>query len=78
MKGKIIVYLINFWEDLKKETPKIYQWFCGILIALSATAVSVSLSFMALPEKFQTFIPESVLQTVAVLSLVGALFAKNK
>ena len=71
-------YLLKLWADVLAKTPKVYQWFCGVLVSLGVTAGVASAAFENLPVSFQAYIPTTALKAIAILALAGAVFAKKQ
>ena len=71
-------YIGSFWADLKAETPKLYNWLCGVLFSLGGSAGAVAVAYSNLPATWQTVIPQSVITGLAVVSLLGSAVAKKQ
>ena len=67
----------KLWNDILSETPKIYNWICGVLVSISAFAGVVAISYSQLPLHLQV-LPDSALKVIAALSLIGAVIAKKQ
>ena len=68
----------KFIFDLKSETPKVYRWVCAALVTISAAALTITATYTTMPAEFQQAIPPAVIKGLAVVSLLGAVFAKKQ
>lgn len=75
---KIWSTVVRFWGDFISYTPRVFQWFFGILISISATAGTVAFAFDRLPSAIQSTVPTIVLQVIAGASFIGAILAKKQ
>ena len=67
----------KLWSDIVSETPKVYKWVSGILTSVGASMAVVASTYGNLPSSIQV-LPQSVLSTIAVVTLLGAALAKKQ
>lgn len=71
------IYIRKFLIDVASETPKVYNWICGIAASIGFSAGAIVATYDKLPVKFQ-ILPESVLTGITVAALLGALVSKKQ